>query len=536
MTAAQLGLVTDSGRPPASISFATSYKNDTLISDGASVWLSTDGGSAWTRVSIPAGYGATDQIKGLASDGSGLLVVRIGATAGRPDGVASFSPNGRTWQFAGTIDTSGGWTPHLAKGSNYGFVVTGYTGLQQTVGYVSTGTGGSWQPTAALGTSSPANPSGVTLGPGGTVIAVGTANATKVSQQAVFLTAGPAGNVHLVSLAGLPGGLVPEVSVKSTAMAAGQQVAVGSADGYPAIWHRQAGRSWSLVTQLSGVSANPGATALTSVTHGTAGWLAVGAPGPIALTSADGITWKSAQAATQDLAGAVAASAAAGPQGYVIVGAKLKPTSGCLPVVWWSRNLTSWTKGRDVNVADGSSVVLTAAASATGFVSGGAHDGQPAVWVTADGRAWTTVLLPFTPGDRAGQISQIAVSGRRVVALGQHTSSAGTVTPLAELSTDGGQSWHLVPFGSTGPGTAVTALTSGAGHFTAGGQSGTPGQQDAAIWTSADGATWTRSAISGLAGGGNHGIAALTSAGSAVTGIDTVQATAAQKFVSVPLG
>ncbi len=231
----------------------------------------------------------------------------------------------------------------------------------------------------------------------------------------------------------------------------------------------------------------------------------------------------------------MAASAAAGPHGYVIVGAKLKPTSGCLPVVWWSRNLTSWTKGRDINVADGSSVVLTAAADPTGFVSGGAHDGKPAVWVTTDGRAWTTVLLPFTAGDRAGQISQIAVSGRRVVALGQHTSSSGVVTPLAELSTDGGQSWHIVPFGSTGPGTAITALTSGAGRFTAGGQSGSLGQQDAAIWTSADGTSWARTAVSGLTGGGSHSIAALAPAGSAITGIDAIQATVAQRFVTIPL-
>jgi hypothetical protein len=535
-TASQLGLVTASGSTPASISFATAFNHDTLISDGASVWLSTDGGSAWTRVSVPAGHGATSAVTGLAADGSGLLAVRAGATAGRPDGVAYFSPNGRTWQYSGTIDTTGGWTPHLVKGSNDGFVVIGYTGSRQTTGYVSTGTGGSWRPTASLGTSSPANPSGVTLGSGGSVIAVGTAHATTVSQPAVFLAASTAGNVHPVSLAGISGGLVPEVSVKSTAMAGGQQVAVGSADGYPAIWHRAAGRSWSLVTPLSLVSANPGSTALTSVTHGAAGWLAVGAPGPIALTSANGITWQRAQAATQDLAGAISAAAVAGPQGYVIVGAKLKPTSGCLPVTWWSRDLTSWTKGRDVNIADGSSVVIGVAAGPAGFVSGGAHDGKPAVWITSDGRAWTTVLLPFTAGDRAGQISQIAVSGRRVVALGQQTSAAGIVTPLAELSTDGGLSWRMVPFGSTGPGTSVTALASGAGRFTAGGQLGIPGQQDAAIWTSADGTTWARSAVNGLTGGGSQGIAALTPAGSAVTGIDAVQGTAGQKFVTVPLG
>jgi hypothetical protein len=45
---------------------------------------------------------------------------------------------------------------------------------------------------------------------------------------------------------------------------------------------------------LSLVSAEPGLAALTSVTHGSAGWLAVGVPGPIAFTSADGITWQPA--------------------------------------------------------------------------------------------------------------------------------------------------------------------------------------------------------------------------------------------------
>jgi hypothetical protein len=103
------------------------------------------------------------------------------------------------------------------------------------------------------------------------------------------------------------------------------------------------------------------------------------------------------------------------------------------------------------------------------------------------------------------------------------------------VSADGGQSWRMVSFGSTGPGTSITALTSGAGRFTAGGQLGNPGQQDAAIWTSADGRSWTRSPVSGLTGGGSHGIAALTPAGSAVTGIDAIQGVAGQKFVTVPL-
>ena len=92
LTAAQLDLTTAAGTPDV-ISFATSRGNDTLISDGGSVWLSTDGGSAWTPVTVPVDHGAQDSIKGVSFDGSGLIAVRPGVTAGNaPDGVAYFFP------------------------------------------------------------------------------------------------------------------------------------------------------------------------------------------------------------------------------------------------------------------------------------------------------------------------------------------------------------------------------------------------------------------------------------------------------------
>ena len=62
--------------------------------------------------------------------------------------MAYFSPNGRTWQFAATIDPAGGWTPSLVKGSDDGFVVAGTSAAGQIVAYTSTGTGGTWLPTA----------------------------------------------------------------------------------------------------------------------------------------------------------------------------------------------------------------------------------------------------------------------------------------------------------------------------------------------------------------------------------------------------
>jgi len=91
------------------------------------------------------------------------------------------------------------------------------------------------------------------------------------------------------------------------------------------------------------------------------------------------------------------------------------------------------------------------------------------------------------------------------------------------------------PFGSAGPGTAVTALTGGSAGFTAASQSGGPGQQDAQIWTSATGSAWTSAQVSGLSGGGMHEISALVSSGSAVTGIGLTVTQQGQQPVVVSL-
>ena len=185
LTATQLGLKV-AGTTPMSIVYATSQGNDTLISDGSGVWLSTDGGTSWTQVTVPVDHGAGDHISGLSFDGSGLLAVRPGTAAnGAPDGVAYFSPNGQVWHFAGLIDPAGGWTPRVVKGSDSGFVVLG-TAADQNVAYESTGIGATWRPTESLGTIPDTTINSATVGPRGTVIAVGSAG-----QHVVFIKTSP---------------------------------------------------------------------------------------------------------------------------------------------------------------------------------------------------------------------------------------------------------------------------------------------------------------------------------------------------------
>jgi hypothetical protein len=537
LTAVQLGLQEPAGTP-SGIDFAVSHGNATVITDrGAGVWLSTDSGAHWTPVTIPVDHGAQDAISGVSFDGAGLIAVRPGRTAsGASDGVAYFSQDGRTWQYAGTIAAAGGWSPDVVKGSDYGFVVVGRT-RDQYVAYTSTGTGTKWLPTGSLGSTSSGPGFTPAVGPGGSVIAAGSTNSTRTNQQGLLIKADTAGHQQPVSLSSIPGGLVPEQTVSGVAVAGNEQVAVGSADGYPAVWRRVSDGPWTLVSSLTQVSAGTDLAELSAVTHGPHGWLAVG-PGPLVLTSSDGTTWRSSSGITHDLAGVSAVQAASGPHGYVITGTVAEPGGAYSRDVWWSPDLVTWTKARDVNDTGGSSRVLAVAAGPAGFVSAGSHDKLPAVWTSSDGRTWTAVSTPLPTGATAGVIQQVAVNGSHAVALGQQTTAHG-VQPLAERSDDGGKTWQPVPFTAPGPGVSFTALTASGGGFTAAAQFGSSGGTTAAaVWTSADGTSWARSSVSGLTDGGSHAITALAASGSAVTGIDSVQTQASQQFLvrSLPSG
>ncbi len=355
-------------------------------------------------------------------------------------------------------------------------------------------------------------------------------------------TAGPGATLTGVTFPGYPG---QKGKVLVTAIAAHGtiQVAVGGADGHAALWGRDGSGAWTLLRKRPGL---PDGTILTGVAHGPAGWLAVGNASstgepstatltttgkqPVVLTSADGVTW---QSATRNAAfagpGFTVNAVAATSIGYVVVG---EQTLHGAPVdaMWFTPDLVSWTRGGDTIASTVSSrgsgmadsKIYAVAATASGFVAVGTHDGCHTAWVTSDGRRWLSYDIPKPTGTQDPLLNHVAVAGSTVVASGDLGVHAGRI-PLIVVSKDGGVHWQATAIGNygafAGPQGTVTALAANGTGFIAAGLIGPPGGQHAVTWTSPDGLTWSAAMP---ASQGARQITALAPAGSPATGIASV--------------
>jgi len=321
------------------------------------------------------------------------------------------------------------------------------------------------------------------------------------------------------ALSGYPGQR-GAVTVASLMAAAGVTLAAGTADGHPAIWRRASNGSWALESAAS-LGAVTGSAGLTSVAHGPAGWIAVGATSdgratePVALASADGVRWQPVTAlTTQAGTGTEFLGAAAGRSGYVVVGRQMVG-GRTFAVLWYSADLRSWIADGNDGL-DGRLQASTAnaiAATADGFVAVGSHGAAQSMWTSPDGRHWQLSSVPTPAGAASATLRSVAASGTRVVAGGYAATRAGDI-PVAVVSTDGGAQWRQIVLQSPDDLGVITALTATPDGFTAAGVVGRVGSQHAVTWTSPDGLTWSRPAQT--AGGE---ITALAVAGTTVAGI-----------------
>jgi hypothetical protein len=380
----------------------------------------------------------------------------------------------------------------------------------------------------------------VTVGAGALLMLTGRANemlAERASTGAVSsATPGFSASVSPVSssLPGYPGG-PGTVSVAAMWSSDGAAVAVGAADGHPAVWRRAPAGVWSLVpaASLGGVAGH-----LTSVTHGPRGWVAVGSvvvngqAAPALYQSSDGVTW-TRQATLTALAGAGAqflgVSASSG--GYVVVGQAASGTHS-FAAMWSSADLMSWAaSGNSANAGSFGAAVVSVG---SGFAAVGSELNCHTIWTSADGRHWTAHDLAKPDGATSATLRSVtAGAGGQIVAGGYAVTSGGDIPLVVASADDGAHLTQVVLSSPDGPAT-VTAVTAAGGGFVAVGLAGTASQQHAVTWTSKDGLAW--SSATSLSAAGSSEITALTATGTGtgqvVTG--TVQHGTATDLLTVP--
>jgi hypothetical protein len=552
ISGAALGLTSGAGRV-LGITAAAASGNSVVITaaiqgGGSAAWLSRNGGTTWTPVTIPAQAHDSAAIAGLAPLGDGFVAVRADPANGSADIFSS--ADGTTWQRSATLTTANGAPLTLGpvSGGPAGAVVTGQAdGFQ--IAFISAN-GTTWTGTDPVGSASSEQVSGAALTGGGQALIAGTSQGSSPGQQPMLSVIGTQGAPDQVDLRAIPGATIPEIGVSAIAASGATEVAAGSADGFPALWtSADGGVTWSRGTGTApAVLDRPGDEQLTGVTHGAAGWVAVGGAAggsgsgtgtaagtghPVVVTSVSGQDWTAADgeaafAGSGEVTSAVAAGLK-GRAGYVIVG-RQDAGGHTIAAAWYATGLTGWqpAAGASPGALDGAGNRQMNAVTATagGFAAVGSAGGHPAAWLSATGRTWSETTLPLPPGTVSAALRYAAANGETVAAAGTATTAAGTAVPFAAVSADGGRTWTqtLLPMPKAAAASAVTALTAAGGGFTATGTYGPPGDQDVVIWMldrdAAPAATWTMAAPddTGLAGPGSHAITALTSAGTTLTG------------------
>jgi hypothetical protein len=508
----------------------------------SAVWVSSDAGSTWAPAFVPLGHGAQPRITGLAAAGDSLVSTRPAIVKKHTAIDVYRSANGTAWTFDATLSAPAGLLTGMVNGGPDGAVISAQAGRTLTA-FVSPN-GLTWQQTAPFGAAASETVSGVAVAQQGAVV-TGTTAAADTRQPAIAVVAGHSGTDQ-VDVAKIPGAFDPQLAVNGVAAGSGTQVAVGSANGFPATWaSADGGSTWDRGTGVTkAVFGRPGMQQLTSVTHGTDGWLAVGGvvagatQHPVVVSSADGGNWQAADGeAAFGARGLVTLAAVAGPGGYVIVGDQ-ELGSRTIAAAWWSAGLTGFQRAGNATAGaldgPGSRQMLAVTASSMGFVAVGSDGTRACAWVSPDGRTWRQADLPVPVGAASAVLQHVASSGRAIVAVGTATTTAGLQLPFAASSADGGATWTEsalpVPAGQA----SVTALVAAGGYFTATGTFGTtPGHQDVVVWTSASGTAWkaVTPAGQGLTGPGIQAITGLDAAGNTLTGVGFTASPAAEEPV-----
>ena len=183
--------------------------------------------------------------------------------------------------------------------------------------------------------------------------------------------------------------------------------------------------------------------------------------------------------------------------------------------VWTSVDGVTWTQVPHDEEMFGDEGMSSVTVGGPGLVAVGSS-----VWTSVDGITWTRV-----PQDRQvfddGLMTSVIVGGPGLVAVGSASASSGEEDHAAVWTSLDGVTWTRVPhdeatFGGTpNDDLSMWNVTVGGPGLVAVGMDWSGPDADAAVWTSADGLTWTRVPHDEdvFGGSGHQAISAVTTAG-----------------------
>ncbi|WP_157249544.1 hypothetical protein [Nonomuraea typhae] len=494
--------------------------------EGSRVVRSADGGLTWqtTAFQLPE---ALPRAGSLAVLPKQFVLVPIRQRAISGEVRVYCSPTGADWGQCGTIAGLSGQSPGVETAISYGagVAVVSQAGMSKYQ-VLTSANAKTWTKRADLGNLSGASLRGFAVADSGTLFAGGDQAAADVGNQLVLMSAPAKGAASRVALAGIEG--LSRVARETTRLAAakGQYVAVGAASGDAGVWTSADWQNWT-ATSLGG----PRRQLLNDLVYGRRGWLAAGstesgtsATDPLIVTSADGRTWKRAEAPARPNGHAYldVQAVAADDKGYILSGEDRGPDTA-RAAIWFTPDLRRFTRSERLP-QDGAGVrIHDLAATPDGYVavgsSGWGEAESAVVWTSKDGLNWTPRKRPAPPDASSAGLRQVVAFGQMVVATGTAQVN-GMARAFAASSEDGGSTWRYAWLPAERA-AAVHDLAASENGLVAVGWHGPPGGADSAAWISADGQSWVREDLKDprLRGAGMQWLAAVTTSGAQVVAL-----------------
>jgi hypothetical protein len=513
-------------------------KGDTVVAigvpadgEGSRVLRSANGGRDWqaTGFQLPE---ATDPRAGtVAVLPKRFVLVPTRRRTVEGDVRVYCSPTGAQWSQCGSI---GGLAPESVGVESVISYPSGVAAISPggmgTYTVLTTTDGRSWTKRADLGNLTGATLRGFTISDGGTLFAGGDRAASDVDNQLVLMAAPPRGDASRVQLGEVAG--LTRIARETNALAShgGRYVAVGSASGDAGLWTIRNWQSWKSMS-LGGT----GRQTLEDVAYGGRGWLAVGGTepnvgvtDPLLVTSTDGESWKRVDV-TGDLARRPdhpylrTDVVTAGKEGYVLAGQSKDQAGTVGAAMWFTPDMRKYTRSNKLPQGGAGVRVHDAIASGDGYVavggSGNADQERTVVWHSADGVNWAARKSVSPPDATSAGLRRITTYQGKLVAIGTALTN-GARRAFAAVSDDGGESWETAWLPADRA-AAVYDLAAAREGLVAVGWHGVPGEGDSAAWTSQDGLSWNRMALTKdrLAGQGTQWLSAVAVDGAEVVAL-----------------